>query len=145
MIIYTIGFTQKTAREFFEPIKKNEIQLLIDVRLNNQSQLAGFTKEKDLTYFLESITDCKYVHDLTFAPTKMLLDDYKKGKINWDGYVEVFQKLIASRKMVEHFDEKYKSYDRVVLLCSEPTPENCHRRLIAEAVAAKLGHKIIHL
>lgn len=145
MNIYTIGFTQKTAREFFEPIKKNDIQVLIDVRLNNQSQLAGFTKEKDLSYFLENITNCKYVHDLVFAPPKMLLDDYKKGKTTWDGYVEVFQKLIVSRKMVEHFDEKYKTYDGVLLMCSEPTPEKCHRRLIAEALATQLGHKIIHL
>ena len=145
MIIYTMGFTQKSAEEFFEKIKKNDIELLIDVRLNNQSQLAGFTKGRDLAYFLREICNCKYVHELDFAPTKKILDDYKKGVIDWDGYVKVFEELIRTRKMSEVFRKKYGACKNVLLLCSEPTPECCHRRLVAEAVADDPMRDIIHI
>ncbi len=145
MILYTMGFTQKDAKTFFELISKNEIDLLVDVRLNNQSQLAGFTKGRDLEYLLKEIAGCRYSHEITFAPTKILLDDYKKGKVNWDGYVEVFNKLIESRKMCDVFEKKYGKENKVLLLCSEPTPEKCHRRLVAEAIAGKTGCKVVHL
>ncbi len=145
MTIYTMGFTQKSAETFFELIKKNGIELLVDVRLNNQSQLAGFTKGRDLEYFLKKIADCAYAHDPVFAPTKVLLDDYKKGKVSWAGYEEVFGKLIKSRDMAGHFLKEYGRYERVLLLCSEPTPEMCHRRLVAEAVSVSAGCKVVHL
>ncbi len=145
MTLFTIGFTKKTAKEFFELLKDNKIELLIDVRLNNQSQLAGFTKGKDLSYFLKEIAGCGYSHDLTFAPTKELLNDYKKGIASWNQYVEVFSKLIDSRKMAEHFEKKYSNYKNVVLLCSEPTADMCHRRLVAEAVSKEYGYEIKHL
>ena len=90
MVVYTMGFTQKSAEDFFELVKKNHISILVDIRLNNQSQLAGFTKGRDLAYFLKEIAGCKYAHDPVFAPTKELLNDYKKGVIDWNGYVEVF-------------------------------------------------------
>jgi len=145
MTIFTIGFTQKTAKEFFELLKKNKIELLVDVRLNNQSQLAGFTKGQDLSYFLKEIVGCEYSHDLILAPTKELLNDYKKGTVTWDRYVEVFSKLIESRKMAENFEKKYSAYSNVVLLCSEPKADKCHRRLVAEAVSKKYGYEIKHL
>ena len=145
MVVYTMGFTQKSAEDFFELVKKNHISILVDIRLNNQSQLAGFTKGRDLAYFLKEIAGCKYVHDLVFAPTKELLNDYKKGAIDWDGYVEVFDQLIERRRMVEHFDRTYKDYDNVLLLCSEATPEQCHRRLVAEAISGKCGYEVRHI
>ena len=145
MKIYTMGFTQKSAEEFFEKIKKNQIELLIDIRLNNQSQLAGFAKGKDLTYFLDKLCQCRYVHELSFAPDKDLLDDYKKGRADWDQYVVRFNELMYKRAMVKHFQNKYSKYDRVLLLCSEPTPEQCHRRLLAEAIAAETGDEIVHI
>ena len=143
--IYTMGFTQKSAEQFFMLIMKYNIDLLIDVRLNNQSQLAAFTKGKDLEFFLKTICKCGYSHELSFAPTKELLNDYKKGVIDWNGYVTVFQQLIEKRKMAEIFERKYKEFDRVLLLCSEPTPECCHRRLVAEAVQTKYGYPVVHL
>lgn len=145
MKIYTMGFTQKSAEQFFRKITENKIRLVIDVRLNNQSQLAGFTKGKDLEYFLKAICDCPYVHDTKFAPTKEILTSYKGGKIDWDEYVAEFGELIASRGMVAHFESNYAKYDNVLLLCSEAAPQNCHRRLLAESFSKGKGHEIIHL
>ena len=90
MKLYTIGFTQKSAREFFNKIKNNNIDLLIDIRLNNISQLAGFAKGKDLEYFLKEICNCEYAHDDVFAPTKELLDNYRANKVSWKEYENVF-------------------------------------------------------
>lgn len=132
MQIYTLGFTKKSAREFFELIKANNIQLLIDIRLNNQSQLAGFTKGRDLGYFLKEICRCEYVHEPIFAPTKKLLDDYKKGVTDWDEYERVFDKIMSSRNISNYFFEKYSKMDSVCLLCSELEPKYCHRRLVVE-------------
>lgn len=145
MQIYTMGFTQKSAAGFFEKILQNNIKIVIDVRLNNQSQLAGFTKGRDLAYFLQAICGCKYAHETIFAPTKELLTAYKKGSIDWDGYVAQFDQLIASRKMADYFEAKYAKYDSVLLLCSEPTPQNCHRRLLAECFSQAMGCEIRHL
>ena len=145
MTIYTMGFAQKSAEVFFNKLKENQIELLIDIRLNNQSQLAGFTKGRDLAYFLREITACSYVHEPLFAPTKELLDDYKKQVIDWEGYVSVFEKLIIQRNMIDVFEKKYMDKTRVLLLCSEPTPEKCHRRLVAEAIVKRTKGNIIHL
>lgn len=147
MQIYTLGFTQKSAREFFELIKENNIQLLIDIRLNNQSQLAGFTKGRDLGYFLKEICDCNYVHEPIFAPTKQLLSDYKKGLTDWDEYEKVFDKIMLSRNICNYFLEKYAKMDSICLLCSELEPKFCHRRLVAEKLREdlKLNIEIHHL
>lgn len=132
MDIYTMGFTQKTAEQFFEKIKKNEIEILVDVRLNNQSQLAGFTKGKDLSYFLKELCHCKYDHNISYAPTKEILQAYKKETISWSEYEEKYVELLIKRKVEKDFENKYLKYSKVLLLCSEPTPECCHRRLLAE-------------
>ena len=145
MQVYTMGFTKKDAAQFFKKIEDNKIQMLIDVRLNNQSQLAGFTKEKDLIFFLEKICDCEYSHMKEYAPTKEILDDYKKGRIDWAGYEKRFIPLIERRHIEDTFTNNYSKYDRVLLLCSEPTPENCHRRLVAEYLKEKIGCEVIHL
>lgn len=134
MTLYTIGFTKKNAYRFFELIKRHNIEVLVDVRLNNKSQLAGFTKGEDLPYFLEEICKCKYYHNIDFAPTKEILDAYKKNKITWDEYVEQYEPLIEKRKAVQLFLKLFSKYENVCLLCSEPTPEQCHRRLFAEMV-----------
>ncbi len=145
MQIYTMGFTQKSAQQFFDKIKTNNIELLIDVRLNNQSQLAGFTKGKDLSYFLREICDCRYDHNTNFAPTKEILQGYKKGEITWAEYEERYTALLLRRKAIEEFERSYSSYSRVLLLCSEPTPENCHRRLLAEHLQRGLDIDYIHI
>lgn len=147
MKLYTIGFTQKSAEYFFESIKKENINLLVDVRLNNNSQLSGFAKGRDLSYFLPKIAACKYVHGLQFAPTKKLLSDYRKGIISWSEYEAVYKQLCDQRNMVDHFMEllnKEKMTDNIVLLCSEHKPTQCHRRLLAEYLAKHIDHVEIH-
>ena len=146
MDLYTMGFTQKSAEKFFSLIKQNNIELLIDVRLNNQSQLAGFTKGRDLKFFLEKICNCKYVHEEMFAPTKDILSDYKKKVITWNEYVDKFDVLLNRRPIEKLFLKHTEGYDKVLLLCSEPTPECCHRRLLAEYLANIVSNiKIIHI
>ena len=137
MILYTIGFTQKSAQQFFELIKANNIDMLVDIRLNNKSQLAGFTKGNDLQYFLEEICNCKYQHCIEYAPTKDILDSYKKKAISWDEYVKQYIPLMQRRNAVQKFTEKFAKFKAVCLLCSEPTPEHCHRRLLSEMIAGE--------
>ena len=146
MKLYTIGFTQKSAREFFNKIKNSNIDLLIDIRLNNVSQLAGFAKGKDLEYFLKEICNCEYAHDDVFAPTKELLDNYRANKVSWKEYENVFAKIMASRQIEERFKKLYKNYKNVCLLCTEPTAEQCHRRLVAEYLQKHCENiEIIHI
>ena len=135
MMIYTIGFTKKSAREFFELIRKNDINTMIDVRLNNKSQLAGFAKGTDLEYFLQEICDVKYCYEAQFAPTKELLDKWHKQTISWDEYTSTYNDILKSRRAEKVFEVRYKNAGNVCFLCAEPTPENCHRRLLAEYLA----------
>lgn len=129
--VFTIGFAGKSAQEFFETLQKAGVRRLIDVRLNNVSQLAGFTKRKDLEYFLRTIANIEYAHFKDLAPTKEILDRFKKQKeIDWADYERRFNALMEQRAPAErHVPQEF---DHACLLCSEPTPENCHRRLVAE-------------
>ena len=145
MILFTMGFTQKSASEFFKIIKDNKVDILIDVRLNNRSQLAGFTKGPDLAFFLNEIANCDYAHELIFAPDKELLDGYKKGSISWEEYTKIYQKLMVDRKAVDYFKSTFMNRDNVLFLCSEAKPLNCHRRLLAEMIASDAGFQIVHL
>ena len=147
MILYTIGFTQKSAETFFETLKYRCVKILVDVRLFNSTQLAGFTKKNDLKYFLKAICDCDYAHCANYAPTKKILDDYKNEKITWKDYEVQYKFLMDERKSVEDFIEQFNGiYNPVCLLCAEPTPEHCHRRLFAEMIAEKLDDvEIKHL
>jgi len=128
--LFTIGFTGKSAQEFFDKLQRAGVRRLIDTRLNNVSQLAGFTKKKDLEYFLRAIADIDYTHDPQLAPTKDILDSYKKKKIDWDEYERCFRQLMESRRPDERLSPD--ELDHACLLCSEPTPDNCHRRLVVE-------------
>ncbi|HDV7149675.1 TPA: DUF488 family protein [Yersinia enterocolitica] len=129
MKIYSIGFTEKSAEKFFSLIKSQPIKTLVDVRLNNISQLAGFAKKKDLQYFLHELCGVNYVHVPDLAPTKEMLDLYKKGNVSWEIYEENFLNLMAKRN-IERIDKNLISDG--CLLCSEHKPHNCHRRLVIE-------------
>ena len=131
MEIYSIGFTQKSASEFFGALKAHGIERLLDVRLNNTSQLAGFAKQSDLPYFLREICGAAYEHEPLLAPTQEILDAFKKHKGSWDAYTEAYLALIRSRG-VETALSKESFQKKTVLLCSEPTAEHCHRRLALE-------------
>jgi len=143
MKIFTIGFTKSSAERFFERIKRAEAKTLLDVRLNNVSQLAGFAKRDDLRYFSREICRIPYQHEPQLAPTKPMLDLYKKGKGKWEDYETSFLSLMEQR----HIEKLDKSrIDGACLLCSEDTPHQCHRRLVAEYLRAKWGEvEIIHL
>src|SRR6516165_7102963 len=131
MDIYSIGFTQKSAREFFETLKANRIERLMDVRLSNTSQLAGFAKQADLAYFLKEICAAEYVHEPLLAPSEELFTAYRKEKGSWEALATGYVKLLKARK-VETVLDKAGFKRKTVLLCSEPTPEQCHRRLALE-------------
>ena len=130
MKLYTIGFTKKSAETFFTRLTNAGVRRLVDVRLNNISQLAGFTKKDDLRYFTKAICNIDYVHIPDLAPTKDILDAYKKQKGDWGLYERQFLDLMRSR----HIEKKVSRdiLDGACLLCSEETPHHCHRRLVAE-------------
>jgi uncharacterized protein (DUF488 family) len=136
--VFTIGFTKKNARTFFELLKRAGVKRLIDIRLNNESQLAGFTKKDDLEYFLKEIARIEYTHRPEFAPTKDILDDYKKKRITWTDYEQRFQTLLKERRAEELISTA--ELDNACLLCSEPTSDKCHRKLVADYLRSKLGN-----
>ena|SRR5258706_16169324 len=138
MEIYSIGFTQKTAERFFGLIRSNGIRRLLDVRLNNVSQLAGFAKRDDLAYFMGEICNADYIHEPMLAPSQEMLDAYKKARGNWEEYAGRFLSLMAERRIEDHLDRALFEV-RTVLLCSEPTAEHCHRRLILDYLDEKWG------
>ncbi|WP_254444756.1 DUF488 family protein [Anabaena sp. UHCC 0187] len=143
--LFTIGFTQKKAEQFFETLIKSGVKRVIDTRLNNVSQLAGFAKKSDLEYFLQKIGGIEYIHILDLAPTKDILDAYKKKEITWDSYEQKFNQLITQRQIERKLS--IDIIDKSCLLCSELKPHNCHRRLVAEYLQTHLEKtiKIHHL
>lgn len=143
MNLYTIGFTQKSAEEFFSLLSKNNIECLIDVRLNNVSQLAGFAKAKDLQYFLKKICNINYIHNTIYAPTKDILDRYKKNMISWQDYEIQYKTLIKNRNVEKQFLKDIYYFENVCLLCSENAAQYCHRRLLAEYLKDKIQN--IHI
>lgn len=138
--LYTIGFTQTSAEEFFTKIKRSRIKTLIDTRINNSSQLAGFSKSKDLKFFLKELCDVNYIHKLDLAPTKDLLDAYKGKKITWDNYANEFTKLIRKREVEKKIP--LELLNSSCLLCSEKSPHHCHRRLVAEYLQEELSTEL---
>lgn len=143
MEIYSIGFTQKSAEQFFGALKAAGIERLLDVRLNNTSQLAGFAKASDLPYFLREICGAEYEHEPLLAPTQDILDRFKKQMGDWNVYTDAYLTLLRDRMVEKKLDrESFKR--RTVLLCSEPTSDHCHRRLALEYLNLHWGNLTIH-
>jgi uncharacterized protein (DUF488 family) len=143
--IYTIGFTQTTAERFFDRLADAHVERLLDVRLNNSSQLAGFAKAKDLPFFLRRLVGADYRHEPLLAPTQEILDAYKKRKGGWDTYARAFLELMA-RRQIESTLVRTDFDTPTALLCSEATPEHCHRRLVCEYLATHWGNvQPVHL
>lgn len=130
MKLATIGFTQTTAKSFFSRLAQAGVKRVIDVRLNNTSQLAGFAKAKDLAYFLEKIGQIHYEHQPLLAPTQDILDAFKKHKGDWGLYERQFTALMTARQIEHKFEPS--QFDGGCLLCSEAKPHYCHRKLVAE-------------
>ena len=137
MKIFTIGFTKKSAETFFTRLKSAGVKRLVDVRLNNVSQLSGFAKKDDLRFFTKSICNIEYVHALDLAPTADILDAYKKQKGDWSVYERQFLDLMGKRRIEETTPREM--LDGGCLLCSEEKPQYCHRRLVAEYLKEKWG------
>jgi uncharacterized protein (DUF488 family) len=135
--LFTIGFTQTTARDFFTKLKDAGVKRVVDVRLNNNSQLAGFSKKDDLAYFLQKIGSIEYVHLPELAPTQDILDAYKKQKGDWGVYEMKFLDLMTQRQIEKSIRPDILNHG--CLLCSEHLPHHCHRRLVSEYLSAKWG------
>ena len=144
MKLFTIGFTKKNAQRFFELLRESGAKRVVDVRLNNVSQLAGFAKRDDLAYFLKKVCNIEYVHLPELAPTKDMLDEYKKLQGDWTTYEGRFLDLMSKRRI-----EKTVSKELIAegcLLCSEDKPHNCHRRLVANYLKQHWGDiEVSHL
>ena len=144
MKLFTIGFTQKSAEEFFALLTKGGVKRVLDIRLNNKSQLAGFSKSEDLEYFLKTIGGIGYRHVVEMAPTQPLLDKARKAKGTWDGFEKQFLALMKERKVEKVLDAKV--LNGACLLCSEHEPDHCHRRFVAEYLLGKYPEiEIVHL
>lgn len=134
--IYTIGFTKKSAEEFFEALRHSGARHLLDIRLHNKSQLAGFAKRDDLRYFLGQILNIEYHEIPVLAPEDSSLNEYRKTG-NWAKFEQSYLELIRQRQVELHIDPTLFE-DGAVLLCSEAEPEHCHRRLAAEYLARSM-------
>ncbi|MEU5846351.1 DUF488 domain-containing protein [Saccharopolyspora shandongensis] len=137
MKIHTIGFTKKSAETFFGLLRTSGAATLVDIRLNNVSQLAGFAKRDDLRYFVSELCGMEYTHQPDLAPTQPILDDYKKRGSDWATYEDRFFELMARRGIEDAIPREL--LDNAVLLCSEDQPKHCHRRLVAEYLARRWG------
>ena len=137
MKVFTIGFTKKSAQQFFEMLRRSGAKRVVDVRLNNVSQLAGFAKRDDLKFFLKEVCGMDYVHTPDLAPTQEMLDEYKKLKGDWQTYEKRFLDLMEKRKIEERIPKEVVAEG--CLLCSEDKPHHCHRRLVVEYLRQQWG------
>lgn len=143
--LFTIGFTKKSAEHFFNLLRNNGVKQLVDVRISNSSQLAGFAKGKDLEFFIHEICHISYKHIADFAPSKELLDQWHKQEVTWEEYEKIYIQLLKDRDILRKYG--IKAFDGSCFLCSEDTPEQCHRRLLAEYLQEHSSEqvKITHL
>ena len=137
MKLYTIGFTKKSAERFFDLLASSGAKRVVDVRLHNVSQLAGFSKRDDLQYFLRRVCGIDYVHLPDLAPTREMLVDYRKNRIDWDTYERQFLDLMGARRIEDGIPREV--IDGGCLLCSEDKPHHCHRRLVAQYLDDRWG------
>jgi uncharacterized protein (DUF488 family) len=143
--LYTIGFTKSTAEHFFERLRQASVRRVVDIRLNNTSTLAGFTKRDDLRYFLRTILDVDYLHEPSLAPTPEMLKAYQGKQLTWDEYESTYRALIEGRGVATSLQRSVFE-GPTALLCSEATADRCHRRLAAEHLGQSWGGlEIVHL
>ncbi|MGI6648932.1 MAG: DUF488 family protein [Bacillota bacterium] len=144
MTLYTIGFSKKNLREFITRLKKAGVSKIVDVRLNNTSQLAGYAKKQDLEYILD-LVGIAYEHRPDLAPTEDILKGYKQKKITWNDYEKQFKNLLTQREPLKNIYDDNKP-SSICLLCSEDKPKQCHRRLVAEYFLERVDNlEIKHL
>ncbi len=145
MKLYTIGFTQKSAERFFGLLAEHGVEQVVDIRLKPSGQLSGFAKQDDLAWFLDRLNGASYVHLPQLAPTAEIRDDYRRDH-DWERYVPRFEALMDERGIPDTLDQALFTERVNCLLCSEPTPERCHRRLVAERLARVWPEvEVVHL
>jgi uncharacterized protein (DUF488 family) len=143
--IYTIGFAEKPAARFFDLLRQSGVQRLVDIRLHPKGQLSGFAKQGDLAYFLSALLGCEYQHMTALAPDEEMFAAYRQDR-DWAAYAHRFQALLEERDIAQTLDRGFFEEKACCLLCSEATPEKCHRRLVAEYLAREwTGTKVVHL
>ena len=140
MQVTTIGFTQKSAKRFFTLLKEAEVKTVLDVRLNNTSQLAGFSKKPDLEFFLSSMLDINYIDLRELTPERDHLKRYQSGDLSWDDYASAYIEVLAKRRVESNLD--ITIFDGACLLCSEHTPDRCHRRLAGEYLNSRWSNRL---
>jgi uncharacterized protein (DUF488 family) len=144
MKLFTIGFTGKSAEEFFSILTKNKVSTVIDIRLNNNNMFAGFTKKENFPYVLRHLAGIDYIEMRSCTPTDELLNNLKNEEITWSEYKKQYLKLLKEQKVVEKFSKKILS--RACLLCAEPEPDYCHRKLLADYLSKNFdGIVVEHL
>ena len=144
MTLYTIGFTRKPASEFFRLLRESGARRVVDIRLRPGGQLSGFAKQDDLVYFLRELCGMDYLHMPELSPTHPILEGLRKGHRHWPTYEREFLALMEERRVAETVDRE--ALANAVLLCSEDSPERCHRRLVAEHLQARWGDvEVVHL
>jgi uncharacterized protein (DUF488 family) len=143
--ILTIGFTQKSAERFFGLLGSNDVQVVVDIRLHPDGQLAGFAKRADLPFFLRQLAGCEYRHEPLLAPSEEILKEYRNDR-DWGRYVRRFEALMDERHVPDALDRSLFEWSDCCLLCSEATPEQCHRRLVAERMVRDWPDvEVVHL
>ena len=138
MQIHTIGFTKKPASEFFELLRAAKVRRVLDIRLNNVSQLAGFAKRDDLAFFVKELLSGEYVHETRLAPTQEMIDKYRKHRDTWKEFELAFTELMRKRRVEDILDRASFSTP-TVLLCSEATADRCHRLIVADYLGKEWG------
>ncbi|WP_043224850.1 DUF488 family protein [Burkholderia glumae] len=138
--VSTIGFTNKSAEKFFDLLRKKHVRTVLDVRLNNTSQLAGFTKKEDLKFFLSEIIGAQFIELRELAPEKEMLKLYQSKELTWDSYADAYVELLAKRSVESNLDVAL--FDGGCLLCSEDKPHHCHRRLAVEYLNSRWNGKL---
>jgi len=145
MRIYTIGFTQKSAEEFFGLLKANGIERLVDIRIHPGGQLAGFAKDRDLAYFLRELANIEYQYLPELAPEAEMMKAFRKDK-DWESYEKDYRDLLQTRGLPEKLNKKVFEEGICCLLCSENEADHCHRRLAAEVMKEAWNDvEIVHI
>lgn len=138
MRLYNIGYAHKSAKRFFEEMKEHKIKVVVDIRLNNTSQLAGYTKKDDLAYFLKEICGCGYEHRPDLAPTKEMIDGYKSKSVAREAFERQYCKVMRDRGAISSFADQYRGYGRIGLLCSGVDITSCHQQLLSDMIAEQV-------
>jgi uncharacterized protein (DUF488 family) len=136
--IYTSGTSGITAERFFLRLRELKATSVIDTRIHPSSQLSGYSKQESLKYFLKEILQIPYIYESQLCPIEQDFKLYKNKQMIWKTYQDKYYQLLINRNIKEKIDFSPWG-DRPVILCSESSPDQCHRRLAAEFISSTLN------